>query len=300
MEPRLHQPSQSLQFAIIVRLLLSALVLSSNLRCAPGATPEVTEPPGPTKLPGATEAPASTEEPSSTTVAAIPTQPVVLATLSLQEELERIQVQLNRSLRGNIKYTAPTTMELNESFLIELRLNPSLSADELGTEIVERGGFVTSTADPDVLLSTSGAEVKVLGSEVEITPLMKAVLVSEDPGAFSLQALHAAEIQPVGNQTTTIWQWLITAKQSGTHRLILVIYRQINIDGKEYWPSVETHQAYIDVRVTLGEVLRLMDWKWIAGILVTALLIPAFWRWIDQRRKRSDEVPKRKSQKKKG
>jgi len=299
MEPQPHQPSQSLQFVIIVRLLLTVLVLVSNLGCAPGSTPEVTEPPGPTKLPVTTEAPASTEEPLATADGTL-TQPVVLATLSLEEELERVQVQLNRSLRGNIKYTAPTTMELNGSFLIELRLNPSLSADELGTEIVERGGFVTSTADPDVLLSRSGAEVKVLGSEVEITPLMKAVLVSEDPDAFSLQALHAAEIQPVGKQTTTIWQWLITAKQSGTHRLILVIYRQINIDGKEYWPSVETHQAYIDVRVTFGEVLRLMDWKWIAGILVTALLIPAFWRWIDQRRKRSDEVLKPKSQKKKG
>jgi hypothetical protein len=299
MELQPHQPGQPLQFVIIVRLLLTVLVLFSNLRCAPGATPEGTETPRATNLPVATEEPASTEAPLAT-ADEIPTQPVVLATLSLEEELDRVQVQLNRSLRGNIKYTAPTTMELNESFLIELRLNPSLSADELGTEIVQHGGFVTSTADPDVLLSTSGAEVKVLGSEVEITPLMKAVLVSEDPEAFSLQPLHAAEIQPVGKQTTTIWQWLITAKQSGTHRLILVIYRQINIDGKEYWPSVETHQAYIDVRVTFGEVLRSMDWKWIAGILVTALLIPAFWRWIDQRRKRSEEVPKPKSQKKKG
>ena len=298
MELQPHQPNQPLQFAILVRLLLTTLVLVSHLGCgggAPSAVPssEVTEPPE------ATEAPASTQEPFSTADGTL-TQPVVVATLSLEEELERVQVQLNRSLRGNIKYTAPTTMTVNESFLIELRLNPSLSADELGTEIVERGGFVTSTADPDVLLSTSGAEVKVLGSEVEITPLMKAVLLSEDPAAFSLQPLHAAEIQPVGKQTTTIWQWLITARQSGTHRLILVIYRQINIDGKEYWPSVETHQAYIDVRVTFGEMLRSMDWKWIAGILVTALLIPAFWRWIDQRRKRSEEIPKPKSQKKKG
>ena len=37
----------------------------------------------------------------------------------------------------------------------------------------------------------------------------------------------------------------------------------------------------------------------ISGVIVTALLIPGFWRWYDQRRKQSEETSMPKQQKKK-
>jgi hypothetical protein len=46
-----------------------------------------------------------------------------------------------------------------------------------------------------------------------------------------------------------------------------------------------------------------LDWKWFLGIIVTALLIPLFFRWYDAQRKVVDEPkpskpPRRKNQKK--
>jgi len=304
MEPQEKKASQFLRFEEIGGILFAFFIVCSLPfllgGCAPAAAePTSTNTPEPSLTETlATEEPASTEAPTTATLAVGSPQPAEHATLSLDEELRLVQAELNKSLKGNFKYTAPSSMRLNESFPIELLLNPSLSADELGTQIVEGSGLVTSTADPDVLVTTGGEEVKVVGSDVDITPLMKAVLIAGDPRAFDIQPLHEDEIQLVGKNTTTTWQWLVTPRKAGTQKLILVIYRQVNVDSKEYWPSVETYRADIDVSVTFVQRLLMLDWKWIAGILATALLIPAFWRWYDQRKKQNDQLPKPKRQKK--
>jgi hypothetical protein len=304
MEPQEKKPRKFSRFVAIGGLLIAIFVICNLpfLLGGCGATPPVptsanTQAPSLTET-LATEEPASTEAPTTATLDVGSPQPAEHATLSLDEELELVQVELNKALKGNFTYTAPSSMRLSESLPIELLLNPSLSAEELGTQIVESGGLVTSTADPDVLVTTGGDEVKVVGSEVDITPLMKAVLIASDPQAFDIQPLHEDEIQLVGKNTTTKWQWLVTPRKAGRQKLILVMYRQVNVDSREYWPSVETYRADIDVNVTFVQRLLMLDWKWIAGILATALLIPAFWRWYDQRKRQNDQVPKPKRQKK--
>jgi hypothetical protein len=59
----------------------------------------------------------------------------------------------------------------------------------------------------------------------------------------------------------------------------------IKYDGQEYWREVESYRADIEVEVTLGQRLLQLDWKWLLGIILSAILIPAFWRWIDKRDK---------------
>jgi len=41
------------------------------------------------------------------------------------------------------------------------------------------------------------------------------------------------------------------------------------------------------VRVTLAKRLQQTDWKWLVGIILTALVIPALWRWWDSRQKKA-------------
>jgi hypothetical protein len=213
--------------------------------------------------------------------------------------LEQVEAELRNALQGNFTYTAPSAMKLVETFTLELLLNPSLSADELATQIVENSGLVTSTSEPGVLLSTSGGEVKVVGSRAEITPLMKAVLIALDPQAFDIQPIHDNEVQVVGKNSTTAWRWLITARKGGIQKLVLVIYRQVKIDNEAYWRSVQAYRAEISVDVSFAQWLASLDWKWIIGVLVTALLIPAFWRWLDRRINQDEQSPPLKRKKKK-
>ena len=326
MEPQKNEQSQSGLTRLITALLMLAC-FSLLMSCGgspptktPGASaiPVTTEPS--TKEPLATEPPSATESPSVSpthtkmfiditsavkspsptgTEAVVTTQPAGPATLSPEEQLEQVEAELRNALQGNFTYTAPSAMKLMETFTIELLLNPSLSNTELATQIVQNSGLVTSTAEPGVLLTTSGGEVKVVGSQAEITPLMKAVLIALDPQAFDIQPIHDNEVQVVGKNSTTSWRWLITAREGGLQKLILVIYRQVKIDKAAYWRSVQAYRAEITVDVTFTQWLASLDWKWIIGVLITALLIPAFWRWMDRRNKPSEPPPKAKSAKKK-
>lgn len=186
---------------------------------------------------------------------------------SAQDELLQIDEALRQSARASIAYNAPSNMSLNETVSIELLLNPSLSEPELVQQVQES----------DYTFS----------DQVEITPRMKAEIISPDRDAFIIQQIHDQPVQVISGTDTTKWSWYITAKKGGTQNLTIVLYRYIKYEGEEYWREVETYRSNIAVKVTLLDKLQSLGWYWIAGILVTALLIPAFWRWMDQRNKKS-------------
>jgi hypothetical protein len=165
-------------------------------------------------------------------------------------------------------------MKLNETATIELLLNPSVEPAVLATQITQAGEVVTAS--------------------VEITPRMKAVLLPQTQEAFFIQPLHDNAEQLISTTETTKWSWDVTAKLGGVHRLTLVIYRLITVDGSDNWRIVESYRSDIDVKVSMAQRFLMLDWKWIAGILLTALLIPAFWRWMDQRSKSTEPDPKPK------
>lgn len=173
---------------------------------------------------------------------------------------------LQNSVTGHIAYNAPTALQLDQTVDIQLLLSPSASADDLKKQIVEAG--------------------QVTAAELQITPLMKAELISDDPQAFGIHAFQDKQEQVILSDSPTQWRWSITADKPGDQVLVLTLFRQIQYNGQTYWRMVETYKNTIHVTVSPKQQLLQFDWKWLAGILLTAILIPAFWRLIDRGKKR--------------
>jgi hypothetical protein len=212
--------------------------------------------------------------PSTGTAAPAPTAPAP-GTPSVADQLAQIDSILQQSINANIAYNKPQSMLLDETTTVELLLNPSLSPQALSTQVTASG--------------------QVASASVQITPRMKATLLSDDPQAFSIQPVQNDPEQLVSGTETTRWAWEVTARKSGTQRLTLILYRLVQFQGQDYWREVKSYQDDIEVKVTFTKRIGSLDWGWIAGILLTALLIPAFWRWMDQRRKKAASNPKKKS-----
>jgi len=206
---------------------------------------------------------AATPTESSTTA---PAATAIVNTPSVADQLAQIDDILRQSISASIAYNKPQSMRLGDTTTIELLLNPSLSPEALSTQVTESG--------------------QVTSASVQITPRMKATLLSDDAQAFSIQPEQDNPEQLVSGTETTRWAWLVTAHKSGQQRLTLILYRLVQYQGQDYWREIESYQADIDVKVTVAQRLGSLDWEWIVGILATALLIPAFWRWLDQRKKR--------------
>lgn len=220
---------------------------------------------------------------------------------SLQSAFLEVDRQFQESIKSNIVYNAPQSMNLDDSVTIELLLNPSLSQDELATQLIEQAGLSTSTAEPGLLTTDQGGGVTVVAEEIEVTNRMKAILTSIDPEAFVIQQLSASDEQVVSLTETTKWRWSITAKKEGTETLVLTIYRLVKYDDKEFWHEVETYKENIDVSVTVADKIKSLDWKWFAGFvlaLVGSILSILKWR-NDKKKEAEEEKPSRKSKKKK-
>ncbi len=196
----------------------------------------------------------------------------------VQEQLAQIDENLRQFLSASIVFNTPETMQLNETVTIELLLNPSLSEEEMELLMTTP----SSGKESEGQVTVTGP---VVTETIEITPRMKAKLLAQDPDAFIIQAIHSDAEQVISGTETTEWSWLVTAKTGGSQTLTLIIYRLVKFEGQEYWREVETYRADINVDITFGQRLKSLDWKWIVGILVTALLIPFFWRWYDRRKK---------------
>ena len=217
------------------------------------------------KTPVATGAPAATTAP---TEVSLPTTPTSQA-LSLDEQMAQIDAALKKTLGASIAYNTPESMTLDQVVTIELLLNPSLSPQVLSTQVTEPG--------------------QVVNASLQITPHMKALLVANDDTAFVIKPIHDTPDQLISKTDTTRWAWLVTARKGGTQRLTLVIYRLVEYNGQDYWREVETYKADINIKVTFMQRVKSLDWGWFIGIFVTAVAIPALWRWIDQRRKQVDK-----------
>jgi uncharacterized repeat protein (TIGR01451 family) len=204
--------------------------------------------------------------------------------------------------KASYEFIVPVTLKLNETFQVEFHMSRSLSGPELATAIVTANALATSTLEAGTLVAPGGPVVRLGGGQVEVTPLMLAELSSENAGAFEIRPLHKNAIQVVDATTTATWLWLITARKEGRQKLIFVISQQAKTNDEAHWHPLETERREVQVNVTIGQRLGSIDWKWVLGILVTAFLIPAFWRYMDRRKKESSPQPptrqKRSSKKK--
>lgn len=174
---------------------------------------------------------------------------------------------LAQAAMGNLAYNVPPSLELDGTAIVQLLLSPNQPETELEASISEEGEVITAT--------------------LRMMPVMKAELRAADAEAFDIQALHADAAQPISLSDPTEWKWTLQARKGGDQTLVLTIYRPVEHEGQEYWFQ-KSYENTISVRVTLAKRLQQFDWKWIVGILLTALVIPAIWRWVDSRQKKAN------------
>ena len=251
------------------RTLIGRLCAGSALVLLAACGAMATAPETPYAGAPATAAPA-TSAPVSAPTSAVNPPPTPLATAmgpaDIRAQLVLVDAALRRQMTGSIAYNRPESMQLDETATIELLLNPSVAADELGKQVTEPGSVQTAT--------------------IEITPQMKAVLISPLAEAFSIQPIQD-EVQLIGASTTTRWSWSVTARESGTQKLLLVISRLVKFEGQDYWREVETYTANIKIEVPLARRIGSLDWKWIVSVMLALASMPFIWNWAARRRRKS-------------
>jgi hypothetical protein len=217
------------------------------------------------------------------------------STQTLQAAFDEIDKQFTNLSIGQIAFSKPEEMKIEDTTTVELILNPSVPESILATQLVTQSGFITSTADVNNLMAPSGESVRIETSQIEITPRMKAVLLAQEPDAFIIQEMHDNAEQVVSSVNTTTWRWTVTAQKEGSQTLELIIYQLVKYDDKEFWHEVETYKSSIVVYVTVSDRIKSLDWKWIASAILIPL-IAVIWNWI--RNKNSDEGKTKQSNKK--
>jgi hypothetical protein len=205
-------------------------------------------------------------EPVSTEIPIPPTQ-------TSGEDLRSVDDILNNAMSASIAFNAPQAMKLDETVIVEMSINPSITEAEIVKQIEAEGEIQTGT--------------------LLVTPLTKAVLIAQNGQAFEIQALHDSDIQPITANESTRWQWQVTAKKGGAQALTLVVYRLIKFEDQEFWRQVETYKANINVEVTFQQRLSAFDWKWLVGLIITSLIIPLIMRWLDNRKPAAKSNKKR-------
>jgi hypothetical protein len=179
-----------------------------------------------------------------------------------------IDSQLTNTLRGNIIHSAPSNMQVGETAEVTLLVSPSLSTDELASEI------------------TTSDEIRT--AAINITPWMLAELISPNPDAFNIRPIHEDAQQPLSTVEPTEWKWLVTAEEEGAGRLLLVISRLVQVEDRESWRQVEEYRYPVEVSITMGGRLRnltagLWDVKWLIGGIIFPIIAYFIIRRLDRK-----------------
>lgn len=178
-------------------------------------------------------------------------------------------------------FLPPTSMKLNQSYILDLYMSRSDSQAKLATAIVTANALATSTSEAGTLIAPGGQTVEVHGGQIEVSGNVRAELMSENPQAFEIESWNGDGIRSVEGPTQVIWQWRITPKQEGRQALILLIYQQVNINASVQWYSLPRERRVVKVDVTMGQRLSQLNWRWIISTVLAVLAIAALWRGIN-------------------
>jgi hypothetical protein len=255
---RYDRPHPGRRMSALLLAVLLTLAFSAGCGAMPAPEPSASEPAVPVTA-------APLPNPTATPLSTATRQASAGPTPDMMTQLEQISQLLHKQISGSLAYNRPESMQLGQTVTIELLLNPSVSEQQLGGQVTESGPVTTAT--------------------VEITPQMKAVLISPLPEAFTIQPIQEA-IQLVSADETTRWSWSVTARKSGTQRLLLVVYRLVRFEGQDYWREVQTYQADIPVQVSFVQRLLALNWAAIISTLAAVLSVPFIWAWLTRRRKK--------------
>jgi len=157
---------------------------------------------------------------------------------------------------GQIAFNVPdSVVELDQSFTIQLLLDPAKSVGELET-----------------MLQASGAAEKY---QIKISENMQARLTGN---GFEISPITPEE-QLISKRETTEWKWEVKAVKSGQQKLYLALSAILKFQGETKVRVIRTFDREMLVRVSLGKRISTFvgkNWQW----LWTALVIPVMgWLW---------------------
>ena len=178
-------------------------------------------------------------------------------------DVDIVDTLLRRLHWGNIAFDTPTTMEYDQSHILELLLSPTLSVVQLQAQLERDADAETAS--------------------VRISNRMEADLTGR---GFAIEALTPS-LQAVASTQVTRWRWQVTPTSHGSQQLHLALSAVIQIEGRDTPLVVRTFDRTIEVDIGLpqrvsGFVEKHWQWLWAAIVVPVAGYL---WR---RRKKRSD------------
>lgn len=160
--------------------------------------------------------------------------------------------------KGNIAFNAPEKLPLDQTAIIELRLSPSASVEQLKNRIREGG--------------------KKEGEPVRITDRMEAQLAGQ---GFTIKSITPDE-QSVKSAEDTVWQWEIKPTDTGQQRLHLAINAVFAVDSKDRRVLIRVFDATIKVNASpirlVGKFIA-DNWAWIWAAIFVPVVVYLNSKW---------------------
>lgn len=157
---------------------------------------------------------------------------------------------------GHIAFNAPdSVVELGQSLIIQLLLDPIKTADEL-----ERMIHAAGPTESHQIKISENMQAHLIGSGFEITAI-------------------TPEEQLISAETTTEWKWEIKAVKPDTQRLYLTLSAIVKFQGESKTRVIRTFEREMLVKVSFSKRVTAFvgeNWQW----LWTALVVPVLgWLW---------------------
>lgn len=172
--------------------------------------------------------------------------------------------------RGLIAYYVPNEMEVDDDYLVKVRISK------------QNNRTVLLVGDREIPISDNLEDVRV--ESITVSPIMSASLLSSKRD-FEITSL-STEIQNIDDEGYTEWSWSVIPLQGGENNLKLNIKIRIQEEGKDYYKDITVFERKIKVKSNLGSSIKdfiLKNWEWFMGVI----FIPLFqWFWLLWKRRK--------------
>ena len=175
--------------------------------------------------------------------------------------------------RGLIAYSVPSEMEVDEDYLVKVRISK------------QNDKTVLLVGDREIPISDNLEDVRV--ESITVSPIMSASLLSSKRD-FEITTL-STEIQNIDDEGYTEWSWSVIPLQGGENNLKLNVKIRIKEDGNDYYKDITVFERKIKVKSNLGSSIKdfiVKNWEWFMGVI----FIPLFqWLWLLWKRKKEEK-----------
>lgn len=265
-----------------IRLLITVFFLAAiSMACISAAEPSVVVTPAPDTTAVVTSAPANpaTEAAEPTVIAGDEATPTPLvtdlpATGGGVAEVD-VSMLVNQALssleQGRLAFNPPSEMTVDQTERVTVRIAKEAGADNIGTGMPGTG---EATVEP-----------------IKVGTFMKARLQGR---GFDILPLSNEE-QVVAGDTFTEWQWDVTPREAGLHKLSLLVTVRINVPGMgQEQRDFPVKDATVNVKVTpVGAAQRFLqeNGAWLLLLVVALSAIGIFFA-VRSRRQSTSFDPK--------